>query len=75
MLLICQKIERVRSESVVFRTGDIVTPMPVSGPRWRRAIPAYIWLLRQVISSILYAKGVVVLNYLPLWNVFFFFLY
>ena len=71
-----QKIERVRSESVVFtEPGDIVTPMPVSGPRWRRAIPAYIWLLWQVIQLHFVRKGnVVVLNYLPLWNVFFFLL-
>lgn len=55
--------------------GDILTPLLVNGSRWRRAIPAYLWLLSQIIQLHFMRKAeVAVLNYLPLWNVFFFLL-
>lgn len=55
--------------------GDILTPVLLNGSRWRRAIPAYLWLLWQIIQLHFMRKAdVVVLNYLPLWNVFFFLL-
>ena len=68
------KIKSGRSVSLLSsEPGDILTPVRVNGPRWFRAIPAYVWLLWQVIQLHFVRKGdVVVLNYLPLWNVFFF---
>ena len=55
--------------------GDILTPALLNGSRWRRAIPAYLWLLWQIIQLHFMRKAdVAVLNYLPLWNVFFFLL-
>lgn len=70
------KIGSVRAESLFSsESGNILTPVSVSGPRWRRAISAYIWLLWQIIQIHFVRKGdVVVLNYLPLWNIFFFLL-
>lgn len=70
------KIGSVHKQSLLSsEPGDVLTPVPVNGSRWRRAVPAYLWLLWQVIQLHFVRKAdVVVLNYLPLWNVFFFLL-
>ncbi len=57
------------------KSGDILTPKAVSGSRWQRAVPAYMWLLKQTIQLHFVNKPhVAILNYLPLWNILFFLL-
>ena len=70
------KIGSVHKQSLLSsEPGDILTPVPVNGSRWRRAVPVYLWLLWQIIQLHFVRKAdVVVLNYLPLWNIFFFLL-
>lgn len=71
-----QEIGSVHKQSLLSsEPGDIVTPIPLNGPRWRRAVTAYLWLLWQVTQlHFVRRTDIVVLNYLPLWNFFFFLL-
>ena len=68
------KIESLQKQSLLSsEPGDVLTPVLVNGLRWRRAVSAYLWLLWQVVQLHFVRKAdVVVLNYLPLWNIFFF---
>ncbi|MDC0063087.1 hypothetical protein OAJ84_03735 [Candidatus Puniceispirillum sp.] len=70
------KIESVQKQSLLSsEPGDVLTPVLVNRLRWRRAVSAYLWLLWQVVQLHFVRKAdVVVLNYLPLWNIFFFLL-
>ena len=57
------------------KAGDILTPRTVTGSRWKRAFPAYLWLLKQTIQLHFVSQPyVAILNYLPLWNILFFLL-